>query len=64
VLSITGTSALDNAATAYVRVTFTGATSSTGNNRLDNIIFNADVVPAPGAVALLGLAGLVIRRRR
>jgi hypothetical protein len=64
VLSLTGTSALDNAATAYVRVTFTGATSSTGNNRLDNIIFNADVVPTPGAVALLGLAGLVIRRRR
>lgn len=64
VLSLTGTSALDNAATAYVRVSFTGATSSTGNNRLDNIIFNADVVPAPGAVALLGLAGLVIRRRR
>jgi hypothetical protein len=64
VLNLTGTSALDNAATAYVRVTFTGATSSTGNNRLDNIIFNADVVPTPGAVALLGLAGLVIRRRR
>ena len=64
VLSLTGTSALDNAATAYVRVTFTGATSSSGNNRLDNIIFNADVVPTPGAVALLGLAGLVIRRRR
>jgi len=64
VLSLTGTSALDNAATAYIRVTFTGATSSTGNNRLDNIIFNADVVPTPGAVALLGLAGLVIRRRR
>jgi len=64
VLSLTGTSALDNAATAYVRVTFTGASSSTGNNRLDNIIFNADVVPTPGAVALLGLAGLVIRRRR
>ena len=64
VLSLTGSSALDNAATAYVRVTFTGATSSTGNNRLDNIIFNADVVPTPGAVALLGLAGLVIRRRR
>jgi hypothetical protein len=64
VLNLTGTSALDNAATAYVRVTFTGATSSTGNNRLDNIIFNADVVPTPGAVALLGLAGLVMRRRR
>jgi len=64
VLSLTGTSALDNAATAYIRVTFTGATGSTGNSRFDNIIFNADVVPTPGAVALLGLAGLVMRRRR
>jgi hypothetical protein len=64
VLSLTGTSALDNAATAYIRVTFTGATASNGNNRLDNIIFNADVIPTPGSLALLGLAGLVIRRRR
>ncbi|MCE9619141.1 MAG: hypothetical protein K8R92_04460 [Planctomycetes bacterium] len=55
---------LDNAATAYMRVTFTGATNATGNNRMDNFIFNADAVPAPGAVALVGLAGLVSRRRR
>jgi hypothetical protein len=64
VLSLNGTSALDNAATAYVRVTFFGATGSSGNNRLDNIIFNADVIPTPGALALLGLAGIVMRRRR
>lgn len=64
VLSLAGTSALDNAATAYIRVTFTGATASSGNNRLDNIIFNADIVPTPGSLALLGLAGLVMRRRR
>lgn len=64
VLSLAGTSALDNAATAYIRVTFTGATASAGNNRLDNIIFNADVIPTPGSLALLGVAGLVMRRRR
>ena len=57
-------SGLNNAATAYMRVTFTGATSATGNNRMDNFQFNADAVPAPGAVALIGLAGLVARRRR
>jgi MYXO-CTERM domain-containing protein len=57
-------SGLDNAATAYMRVTFTGATSATGNNRMDNFQFNADAIPAPGAVALIGLAGLVARRRR
>lgn len=64
VLSLTGTSALDNAAVAYVRVTFTGASSTSGNNRLDNVIFNADAIPSQGAVALLGLAGFVARRRR
>jgi MYXO-CTERM domain-containing protein len=64
VLSLAGTSALDNAATAYIRVTFTGATAASGNNRLDNIIFNADAIPTPGSLALLGLAGLVMRRRR
>jgi hypothetical protein len=33
---------------------------------LDNFIFSADAVPAPGALALLGAAGLVggSRRRR
>jgi hypothetical protein len=54
--------ALDNASTAFLRVTFTGASSATGNNRMDNVQFNA--VPTPGAIALLGLAGLAGRRRR
>ena len=57
-------SGLNNAATAYMRVTFTGATTATGNNRMDNFQFNADAVPAPGAIALIGVAGLVARRRR
>ena len=56
--------ALDGAATAYLRVTFNGASASSGNNRLDNILFSANAVPAPGAIALLGLAGLAARRRR
>lgn len=55
-------SALDGAATAYLRVVFAGATSATSNNRLDNLTLTA--VPAPGAIALLGVAGLVGRRRR
>ena len=64
VISLSTTSLLDNATTAYVRFTFTGATSATGNNRFDNFQFNADAVPAPGALALLGVAGLVGARRR
>lgn len=32
---------LDNAETAYLRITFDGATASNGNNRLDNIKFTA-----------------------
>lgn len=40
----------------------TGA--STGSNRIDNVIISGSAVPAPGAVALLAVAGLVSRRRR
>lgn len=50
----------------YIRFTFTGGstTSAAGNNRIDNVQFNAEAVPAPGSVALLGLAGIVAGRRR
>ena len=64
VTSLGVASGLNNAATAYMRVTFTGATSATGNNRMDNFQFNATAIPAPGAIALIGLAGLIARRRR
>ena len=64
VISLSTTSLLDNATTAYVRFTFTGATSASGNNRFDNFQFNAGAIPAPGAIALLGVAGLVGARRR
>ncbi len=52
---------------AYVRVTFDGASASSGNNRMDNIQFNT--VPEPSTYAMLalagaGFAGYVIRRRR
>jgi MYXO-CTERM domain-containing protein len=64
VISVASTATLDNATTAYVRFTFSGASSASGNNRLDNFIFSADAVPAPGAMALLGVAGLLGARRR
>ncbi|MFM7800438.1 MAG: hypothetical protein ACKPBA_15865 [Planctomycetota bacterium] len=40
------------------------ASAATGSNRIDNVFINSDVVPAPGAVALLAVAGLISRRRR
>lgn len=62
--SITG---LDNAANAYVRVTFSGATGSAGNNRIDNIQFTAfAAVPETStyaAITGLGLAGFSVARR-
>ena len=55
VLTLPQFSDLSGAADAYVRVTFTGATSSSGNNRIDNVQFNA--IPEPGTYALLALSG-------
>jgi hypothetical protein len=63
--SVTNLSAgagINGAAIVYVRVTLSGTTG--GNNRLDNIIFSATAVPAPGAMALVGVAGLLGARRR
>jgi hypothetical protein len=36
---------LDNAATVYLRITFNGATSTSGNNRVDNIVIHATEAP-------------------
>ncbi|MEA5461236.1 endonuclease/exonuclease/phosphatase family protein [Arcicella sp. LKC2W] len=38
---------LNSAVNAYVRLTVTGATNTSGNNRLDNIQFNATLIPVP-----------------
>ena len=48
----------------HIRVTFNGATNTGGNNRLDNVQFNATAIPAPGALALFGLGALAAGRRR
>ena len=58
------TSLLDEAATAYLRYTLTGASTATGNNRIDNLQLNA--IPEPGTLGVLMAAGaaLAIRRRR
>ncbi|MCA9276829.1 MAG: hypothetical protein KDA29_12440 [Phycisphaerales bacterium] len=57
-------SALNGVADASVVFTFDGATSDTGNNRLDNVTINGTAVPTPGSLALLAFGGLVGTRRR
>ncbi len=54
----------EDASLLIVRFRSTVAGASTGTNRIDNVVISGDVVPAPGAVALLAVAGLVSRRRR
>ncbi len=58
-------SAADNKASVIIRfkVVTAGTSTTTGTNRIDNIVVSG-LIPAPGALALIGLAGLVSRRRR
>lgn len=49
---------------ASMRFVIDGATSSSGSLRFDNISVSGTPAPAPGAIALLGLAGCMSRRRR
>ena len=59
-------SAADNQASVIIRfkVVTAGTSTTTGTNRIDNIVVSGTAVPAPGAIALLGVAGLVGSRRR
>jgi hypothetical protein len=58
------TSALDNQGTAFLRYTLSGATSTTGNNRIENLTLTA--VPEPGSAAVLlgSVIGFGLLRRR
>lgn len=62
------TALLNEVANATIRLTFTGGETegsiSLGNNRLDNLVIAGTVIPTPGAVSLLGVAGLLAARRR
>ena len=55
---------LDDRATARIRVRVDGATSGSGNIRFDNMRVEGVAVPAPGAAAALGAAGIVTAARR
>ena len=53
-----------DSASVLFRIRSLVTTAAAGTNRIDNVIVSGSMVPAPGAVALLGLAGLISRRRR
>ena len=61
--SIIGISAA-NKGNILLRFNSLSTTAAAGTGRVDNISVTGAVVPAPGAIALIGLAGLVSRRRR
>jgi len=54
----------DNQTEVIFRFRSLVAGAATGSNRIDNVIVSSGAIPAPGALALLGLAGLAGRRRR
>lgn len=57
--------AADNQADVIFRFRSLVAGAATGSNRVDNVMIYSGPIPAPGAIALLGVAGLAgLRRRR
>jgi MYXO-CTERM domain-containing protein len=52
----------DNQNLVLFRIRSNVTTSAAGTSRIDNVIVSG--VPAPGAIGLLGIAGLLSRRRR
>jgi MYXO-CTERM domain-containing protein len=62
--TIAGSSAADKASVIFRFVNTSTVSSAGGTSRIDNILVTGNAVPAPGAIALLGVAGLVGSRRR
>ncbi len=63
-LDLSAVDAIDNSPSVTLRYTLSGASSSSGNNRIDNLQINASAVPEPSVPAALGLGYLLLARRR
>lgn len=55
---------VDSATGRFVAANSTSSYAATGTWRFDMVTVNGNVIPTPGAVALLGLGGLIAARRR
>ena len=64
-VDLSGTSTVDNLASLLLKVTYDGATGSTGNNRWDNFTVEGTQIPEPTSLAILcgGLFALATLRR-
>ena len=65
-VDLTGVAAVADQSSVTFRYAVDGASSNSGNNRIDNLQINATAIPEPGTLALagLGLLGVVASRRR
>lgn len=54
-LDMSAINSLDGAATVYLRITFSGSTNTSGNNRLDNIIITATTIATAPVVTAANL---------
>jgi hypothetical protein len=62
--TITNIAGAGNQGTIVFRFVNLSTVAAGGTNRIDNISISGTLVPAPGAMALLGVAGLLGARRR
>lgn len=55
---------IENKTNVWLRITFDGATTISGNNRIDNIQIDANPVPEPATMTILAAAALAAARKR